>query len=230
MSNFLDFIVTQYLAKEWNSVWSALARITFFLGKFFRRQKETGSLFPSSHWLCKQMVSEMGAFDPGKGRRYLELGAGSGAVTEEILEKLGPNDFFDIIECDQELAYIVQKLIEQSGKSHQAKIYTVYAQEFKSEHKYDHIFSSLPLTNFSHEIVEKIYDKINVLLKDTGRLSYYEYIGFGYLKSRLLYFLDRPAYDNLIKVLRVKEELLKQKKYKVRRIWGNVFPARVFHL
>lgn len=226
MSGFLDFIVTQYLAKEWNSVWSALARITFFLGKFFRSQKETGSLFPSSHWLCRQMVVEM----ESGGKRYLELGAGSGAVTEEILKRMGPRDFLDIIECDQELAFIVQKLIDQSGKSHQAKIYTVYAQEFNAPEKYDHIFSSLPLTNFSFEIVGKIYDKIGEQLKERGKLSYYEYMGFGYLKSRLLFFFDREAYDNLIKVLKVKEEFRKKKKCKVRRIFGNVFPARVIHL
>lgn len=229
MSDPFKSKIFHFKKEEWGSIWNSIGRITTFLGKFIAKQKEIGSLFPSSHWLCGQMVAEI---DPPttEQRFFLELGAGSGAVTEAILKKMGPNDRLDVIECDSELAESVQQLIDQSGMASQVTVHKVYAQGFISHRKYDHILSSLPLNNFSSELVESIYAKIKELLKDTGKFTYFEYIGLGAIRCRILFFTEFSSYHDLKTILQIKKSFCKQKKCKTKEVWGNIFPARVVHL
>lgn len=230
MSNLFSSSLYFYKDEGWNSIWSSFDRMGTFLGKFVTNQHDTGSALPSSPWLCQQMVSE---FVPGtekKGRRFLELGAGTGAVTEAILPLLGPKDHLDVIECDADFSRAVQTLVDNSGKAHQVKVHTIYAENFTSANKYDHIFSSLPLTNFSHELVEKIYAKIHQLLKKSGKLSYFEYIWVASIRLSAYYFSDSKSYTNLSLVLKTKDKFCKVRESKVQEVWANILPAYVVHV
>ncbi len=207
-----------------------LERIGSFLGKVITNFEEVGSIFPSSPWLAEEMVSHMEPGSKRKPRRFLEVGAGSGAITAAILPLLGPKDHLDIIECDKTLADKVRMLVSSSGKAHRVKVHTVYAQNFTSNIKYDHIFSSLPLTNFSASLVKEIYHKFDSLLKEKGKLTYFEYIAIGTVKRKVLSITGANSFHELDNVIRIKMDYRQGKPVKVKWVLSNLPPAWVIHL
>jgi phospholipid N-methyltransferase len=57
-----------------------------FLGKFFRHGTTIGAVTPSSRWLARAMLD---GIDWRAARCVVELGAGTGAVTAELLRRAG---------------------------------------------------------------------------------------------------------------------------------------------
>ena len=71
---------------------------------FFRQFREnfqtTGSIAPSSRWLSTSLAR----YVPGErpGRRILEVGPGTGAVTRRIVPRMAADDTLDLVEMNAE--------------------------------------------------------------------------------------------------------------------------------
>lgn len=154
--------------------------------------------------------------------RYLEVGAGSGALTGCIASKLRKEDVFDIVEVDPKFC---SHLKQKFGHNSKLTIYERSILEFESP-PYDIVISSLPLNAFHSEMVKKILNKLKGLVKKNGHLSYFEYIGLQELKRLLLLgnarldFKETQNYKKKFADLYCKE---------VERIWLNFPPAKVIH-
>jgi hypothetical protein len=68
-----------------------------FLGKFLRHGTKIASVWPSSKMLARATIKEV---DWEKAKVIVELGAGTGAITEEIIARLKPHTKFLAIERD----------------------------------------------------------------------------------------------------------------------------------
>lgn len=75
-----------------------------FLSKFFQQGLRIASVWPSSKALSKATVTHV---DWDKAKVIVELGAGTGPVTEVIISKLKPHTRFISIERDEDLYNIV---------------------------------------------------------------------------------------------------------------------------
>src|SRR5262245_39101153 len=65
----------------------------------------TGSLWPSSRYLGRELAANLrGQRPPG---RILEIGAGTGPVTAQIVRHLIPGDHFDIVEINGDLVRVL---------------------------------------------------------------------------------------------------------------------------
>jgi phospholipid N-methyltransferase len=203
--------------------------LTFFQ-TFFYKAKSLGAVLPSSQVVVKEVISVLAQKKEG-GKRILEVGAGSGVITERILTLLEPTDTFDIVELEPEFADTLKKMIEKSGKKSQVTLHMKGIESFESSKKYTYIFSSLPLTNFDEALVQKIYEKFEALLDKTGKMSYYEYYGMGSI--RLAYYKMAgmtKEFQRLKRIREIKSQFLSKGRFKEKVIFSNLFPARVCHI
>jgi len=69
-----------------------------FLRETFRNLRSTGSVAPSSRFLCRAIA---GKIDPARARTIVELGPGDGVITHYILERMQPDAQLLIFEINE---------------------------------------------------------------------------------------------------------------------------------
>jgi ornithine lipid N-methyltransferase len=77
-----------------------------FLSKFFRHGITIASVWPSSPTLAKATIKQV---DWNKAKVIVELGAGTGPITEQVIRRLQPHTTFIAIERDADFAKILQR-------------------------------------------------------------------------------------------------------------------------
>lgn len=79
-----------------------------FFKQWLRSPKSMGSVIPSSRWLARAVAAEV-AWAPGQA--VVELGGGTGAITQGLIARGIPRDRLVVIELDGELArYLKERL------------------------------------------------------------------------------------------------------------------------
>lgn len=195
--------------------------IYLFLKRFFASPQAIGSLLPSSEKLGVCMAKR-GAYHPRKPLRYLEVGAGSGALTRPLIERMHAGDSIDLVEIDPKFCTTLRK---QFGHLPAVTIHEISILDFEGK-DYDVLISSLPLNAFRAQMVKEILKKYKSLVKPGGYLSYYEYLGLEKIKQRLLF--GKTAED-FKKAQVLKKEFASRYGKETNKIWWNFPPARVVH-
>lgn len=189
-----------------------------FVKQFLIHPSSVGSLFPSSKPLARALTHPMVTSSP---RRYLEVGAGSGAVTQSIVKKMSPGDTLDIVEKDPLFCRTLQ---EKYSLYPQITIYPLSIVDFPGS-GYDLVVSSLPLNSFSSGLVGQILRVYEQLVKPGGTLVYFEYMGIGTLKK---WCLSPRLRQDFLKTLSLKADFIATHGAAVKQVWCNIPPARVF--
>lgn len=186
-----------------------------FIFHFFRDPLTMGSLFPSSKALANRLVKLMP--NSSEPKRYLEVGPGTGAVTDSILKKMGPKDTLDVVELDPDLCRGLRK---KYAKCKNLRIHQKSIEDFHEEN-FDGIISSLPLNQFSVEFVENIFRKYLKIMKPSAFLSYYEY-----KYPKIIAALTERG-RRLKKIQTLKSAYGEKHQEKVETVWKNFPPANV---
>jgi phospholipid N-methyltransferase len=156
-----------------------LASNRIFLQSAARDFKRTGAVVPSSKALAHSMTSELSLHYTGP-ISVLEVGAGTGSITEEIVRYLSRGDRLDVYEIDRKFACLIRQRLKRDPAFQvtQAKV-RVYNKPIESILQlpcYDFIISCLPFTNFRPEAVREIFEIYRSVLRPGGICSFYEYI------------------------------------------------------
>lgn len=85
---------------------SAASDYALFLRKFLEKGRTISSAVPSSRTMAMKMLEEIDFSRPGV---IMELGAGTGAVTEHIVERLRPHHRFVAVENDPDFVEILRR-------------------------------------------------------------------------------------------------------------------------
>jgi phosphatidylethanolamine/phosphatidyl-N-methylethanolamine N-methyltransferase len=182
-----------------------LARLnatTLFLQELVNCPRQVGAILPSS----KKLAVAMARWLPKDSNAYaLELGPGTGSVTEALFERGLPQDRLIAIEQSPKMADLLRSRFPR------AKIITGDAFQLdkllkRHARHVDNIgmvFSSLPLLNFAPHIADNLAKKIRAVLPSEGKLVQYSYhIGnkqpkaashFRFLASSLIWLNLPPA-------------------------------------
>jgi phospholipid N-methyltransferase len=155
---------------------SAFAPLRFFT-ESLRNQKVVGSLWPSSKGLSRAMVAPIFAESiqhRDKPLRVLEVGAGVGPITSELVDRLLPGDVFDVVELSPDFCQLLRDRFGAGAVV--PTIHEVSILDYDPGYRYDHVVSGLPLANFSSAMVEQIYDQYFRLLEPGGTLIMFKYI------------------------------------------------------
>jgi phosphatidylethanolamine/phosphatidyl-N-methylethanolamine N-methyltransferase len=153
---------------------AALTDTTVFLQEWFANPQRTGSLAPSS----PQLAAAMAHWLPHDPESFvLELGPGTGAVTDALIKRGLREDRLVAIERNPKMARLLRDKFPRAQiiigdawhldhllRSRREPIESVGA-----------VISSLPLLNFPHAEAEALTQKIRAVLEPHGNWVQYSY-------------------------------------------------------
>ena len=197
-----------------------------FIKQFCSNSGQTGSLVPSSRALALEITSHLDTLmESDAPLRILEVGAGSGSFTEEVLKKLRPQDHFDVIELDPGFCELLKQMPVEKGT---VKVHDPISILEYNAPKYDLIISGIPLHAInSPEFVEQLYAKYMELAKDEAVISQFEYMGLPKIGT---YVFCGQQKENHLKILEVKKNLTTEHPTKIGPVYWNFPPAQVLHI
>ncbi len=146
-------------------------RIRFFRS-FLANPRAVGAILPTSKKAVRDML-DMADF--GQARCVAELGAGTGAYTEEILKRLRPNTRLLGFEVDHDL---VETL---SGRLADPRLEVIHdsaenIENYLSEgEKVDVIVSGLPFTSLPEKVKRNMFEQVKRVLAPDGVMVAIQY-------------------------------------------------------
>lgn len=206
-----------------------LSDYRLFFQEFRRNFHSTGSVAPSSRWLAGALVRYVAA---GTGpQKVLEVGPGTGAVTQRLVRVLGFQDHLDLVELNDSFVQRLRERLETESSfmavKDRVRILHQAVETLPPEDRYDVIVSGLPLNNFAVADVERILQALTRLLKPHGTLSFFEYVAVRPARTMVSGGRERARLQGISRALR---DVLDE--YEVRRdlVWRNFPPAWVHHV
>lgn len=203
----------------------SVERSWVFFRRFIQDPAQVSSIIPSSSALTSEMASKVHAEPQDLPRRYLEVGAGSGAITVKILENMRKGvDHLDIVEIDPEFCELLRDLVKDwpNVRVHQASI-----TDFDPGVQYDAILSGLPVHGLPSAIVEGAFAKYQELAGPGSTVSQFEY--HPVLREIKKKFLSEESLEDFERVLEIKQQFIDANKMEVVKVYANFPPAQVLH-
>jgi phospholipid N-methyltransferase len=201
-----------------------------FWRQFRENYHTTGAIAPSSRFLGKALARYVGSHG-GQPQKVLEVGPGTGSVTEHIVRRLGPQDTFDLVELnDQFVRRLHERFAHERHFVQVADRSRVLHQRLETLPRcgtYDVIVSGLPLNNFAVADVEQILDTFTGLLRPGGVLSFFEYVAIRQARALVSNRHERVRLKGIARAL---DGLLGAHEIKRDCVWPNLPPAWVHHV
>jgi phospholipid N-methyltransferase len=140
-----------------------------FIKGWIRNPLAMGAFAPSSKSLAKLM-----ARDVGPGSRVVELGAGTGTVTEALLANGVAAEDLYIVEREQQFVRILERRFPQC---HVIAADALHLNGEFANASFDFVVSGLPLLLFSSEQRHRVLQQALRLLKPRGHFHQFTYGG-----------------------------------------------------
>ena len=153
---------------------AALTDTTLFLQEWFANPQRTGSLAPSS----PQLAAAMAHWLPSNPESYvLELGPGTGAVTEMLIKRGLREDRLVAIERNPKMARLLREKFPRAQIINGDAWHLDHLLRSRREpiESVGAVISSLPLLNFPHAEAEALTQKIRAVLEPHGNWVQYSY-------------------------------------------------------
>jgi phosphatidylethanolamine/phosphatidyl-N-methylethanolamine N-methyltransferase len=153
---------------------ATLTDTTLFLQEWLGNPRRTGSIVPSSRQLAKAMARWL---PPNPESFVLELGPGTGIVTEALLQRGLREDKLVAIEHNPKMARLLH---ERFPRAHIITGDAWQLDDLLHNHSrpiefVGAVISSLPLLNFSEEQAEGLAQKIRAVLEPQGNWVQFTY-------------------------------------------------------
>lgn len=158
-----------------------------FAREFRRNFHTTGAIAPSGRFLARALTRPLRADSNGRPRRILEVGPGTGAVTDHMVRALGPLDQLDLVEANESFVRRLEERFQQDELfrtvAPRTRIVHQTLESLPGSMQYDYIVSGLPLNNFDVDQVRTILTAFARLLRSEGTLSFFQYIAVRPLRA-----------------------------------------------
>jgi phosphatidylethanolamine/phosphatidyl-N-methylethanolamine N-methyltransferase len=206
-----------------------LSNFRIFFQEFLTSYHTTGAIAPSGRFLASALTRFI---EPNShGRRILEVGPGTGAVTRHIVGALGPEDRLDLVELNDRFVSRLNHRFQTDppfqAVAGRTRVLHCPVEELPQDCTYDLIISGLPLNNFSVAVVHRILGTFTTLLKPGGTLSFFEYIAIRRARALVSGRADRLRLRGIGQTL---DEILVRHEVHRDWIWLNLPPAWVHHV
>ena len=184
-----------------------------FIAGFLRRPRAVGAVAPSSERLAREVLRHSNL---GGASTVVELGAGTGAITRKILDRVQPGARVIVVELDELHAGLLRERFPRVRVCHDSAEHLRAILRRHGCRRADVIVSGLPWASMPRPLRERIKSEVIASLEPDGRLC-----GFGYVHA---------AWHPKIRAF---HEGLRSNFSRVRVspvVWGNLPPAFAYDL
>ena len=210
---------------------NSLADVGMFLNELRKNPSEMGALGPCSPYVGRAVVGCIPEKIVGVSRKFLEVGAGTGAISAQLIRSIEADDTVDLVEMQKPLCEMLTKKFCATKKgAEQVKVHCMPIQQFKSAHKYDSILISVPFLACPFEVVKDIWEHVLPLLADGGTVSYVWHAGLIPVKTKFLEIFNPEKKKEFEKVTNYLDSLNSTYGAKCLLVKRNVSPLYVRHL
>jgi phospholipid N-methyltransferase len=158
-----------------------------FFKESLKNLRTTGAVARSSKYLVREMMQPI---DFGQAKIIVELGAGDGVLTFELLNRMSPDAILLCFEINTEFCKILRGaiddprfvLIEDSAENLEKHLNELGFQEA------DYIMSAIPFIALPNDLVHRIVFVCHKVLKNNGLYIQYHYSSF--IKKMYRKFFD----------------------------------------
>lgn len=151
-----------------------ISSTTLFIKELVNQPRQVGAVLPSSKKLAKAMAKWLPKDSHGL---VLELGPGTGVVTDALIERGMAQERLVAIEMSAKMAEHLQKRYPKATiiNGDAFKLDEILKKHTPKGSKVDVVFSSLPLLNFEPSLADDLARKIKAVLPPDGKLIQYSY-------------------------------------------------------
>ncbi len=210
---------------------SRIADCRLFLAEFRRNFRATGAILPSGRRLSAALVHFVRATASHRPRRILEVGPGTGAVTQHLIGQMRPTDCLDLVEVNESFVHCLNDRFLSDPEFHAAagrcRVLHCPIESLSGDGAYDVILSGLPMNNFAVAEVEHILGILRRLAGPGATVSFFEYMGIRRLKAAFSGRVERVRLGGIGQLV---GRLLKDHEIRRDWIWSNIPPAFVHHV
>ena len=142
-----------------------------FLRAFLAHPRRVGAVLPTSRRAVRDMLDMA---DVGSARLVVELGAGTGVYTREILERLRPDGELVAFERDPNLA----RLLTEQYRDPRLRVVCDSAENARTHldgATADLVVSGLPFTSLGSPLRQRIFEEIAHILAPDGAVLVLQY-------------------------------------------------------
>lgn len=186
-----------------------------------------GTPFICSPFVAKEILKYIDSNENDPPRHYLEVGAGTGAMTRYLIKKLRPIDQLRVVEMNEKLCDILKR---KFGQLPNVTIHHQAIQDWvpPTSDKFDAIITTVPLNSLpSADAIKSIFNAYLNLIKPKGVISSVEYAGISTV-CKICFFGESKRQFNQIFAL--KNEFFKKYSFERPIVMLNIPPAtRVTH-
>jgi phospholipid N-methyltransferase len=202
---------------------TTVVEVFTIFSRFVQNPTQVGEVAPLSGAAGQELAKFVGC-DSAFGKKYLEAGAGCGAVSVQIAESLKFNDHLDVIEINPEMCEILRKRL---SKYSNVSVHCCSILDWNAEYKYDGIISTLPLNSLGIDFAQKVVHYFKKVAQKDAVFSYVEYPIVGQVFQHF-YFGDRKSNFKAVQefMYTVREQWLFEKKL----VYFNVPPIAIYHI
>jgi phospholipid N-methyltransferase len=158
-----------------------------FFTKFLQQGKAIASVAPSSPWLARALVR---GIDFSQARCVVELGAGTGPITAELLRSVGPGCRLVIVERDADFCQRLRLRFPRADvvQSDAAELETLLDERRLAY--VDHVISGLPLPSFPAGERDRLLEVVARKLTPGGTFRQLTHMPWVYYRLYRRYFSD----------------------------------------
>ena len=155
-----------------------------FLTKFFRHGTRIASVWPSSRFMA---AASLKAIDWDQSRVIVELGAGTGPITQQALQRLQPHTRFIAIERDRDFVRILRQRF--AGRTNVEIIHgdvgdlaEILSAQHVARHGVDHFVSGLGTPSLPEPVQRRMFAAVRDYLKPHGVFSNITEVPWFYMR------------------------------------------------
>jgi phospholipid N-methyltransferase len=167
-----------------------------FLSQFLKKENSVGAIAPSSRLLAKKLMK---AIDFGKGRTFVELGAGTGTITMEILKNMHEDAVLFVFETNESFCQRLERIQDpRLVIVHGSAEHIIERLEEHGVKQVDVVLSSIPFTIVPKDVKDRIMNGVIELLGSEGIFFQFQYSLESYRYFKRLFGevkLDFMAYN-----------------------------------
>lgn len=185
---------------------------------------------PNGHAPAANGAATNGSVEKGP-RQLLEVGPGTGAITDHMIRRMRPSDQLTLVELNERFVECLRARLEKDAQwqavASRVSLFSGSLEDLPRDKNYDVVVSALPFNNFQPDLVRRLLADLVSRLAPHGTLTFIEYIAIRRFKELLASSAERQRLNEVGGII---NDFVAQHAFDRDMVLANVPPAWVHHV